>query len=292
MLGLKWFGKPMERRAGSRRAGSPLTAAYWNGAAPAPRSVRNIDPNGAFIESAEPWRPGTMIHMALEPQREGDGTEEVPTFGLWARIVRSQPDGMAVQFVFENRSEHRQFLAFLAALGVEGGVMKRRKAGGGAERGQALIECALVLPMMVLLILNVVNVGAFLYAWITVANAARSGAQYMIIGGAMVTTPPTPTEAQVTALVQRDLLALPNQAGVQVRVCSNNQFRSPTVVCVGSGTTTPPPVEPETLPSGAPAPYVLGTVDVRYAYRPLVPLAVLTLPPATIHYRSFMRFLQ
>ena len=63
----------MVRQAEGAEGGAPsgrtlrLTAAYWNGAAPAPRSVRNIDPNGAFIESVEPWRAGTMIHMALEP---------------------------------------------------------------------------------------------------------------------------------------------------------------------------------------------------------------------------------
>jgi Flp pilus assembly protein TadG len=185
-----------------------------------------------------------------------------------------------------------RILNILPRLSVEGEVMKGRKAGGGAESGQALVECALVLPMMILLILNVVNFGAFIYAWITVANAARSGAQYMIIGGAMVTTPPTPSEDQVTSLVHRDLLALPNQAGVQVRVCSNNQFRNPKVVCAGSGTTTAPPADFEPTATGLPAPYVLGTVDVSYAYQPLVPLAMLTLPPTTIRHRSAMRFLQ
>src|SRR4051794_26574796 len=45
--------------------------------------------------------------------------------------------------------------------------------------GQSLVECALVIPLLLLLIVNVVNFGAFLYAWITVANAARTGAQYL-----------------------------------------------------------------------------------------------------------------
>ena len=171
--------------------------------------------------------------------------------------------------------------------------MEARKAGRRAESGQALVECALVLPMMILLILNVVNFGAFIYAWITVANAARSGAQYMIIGGAMVTTPPTPNAAQVAALVQRDLWALPAYATrAQVRVCSNNQFRTPKIECAGSGTTTAPPADFEPTATGLPAPYVLGTVDVSYAYQPLVPLAVLSLPPTTIRHRSAMRFLQ
>jgi hypothetical protein len=295
MLKLRWFGKPMERRAGRRKAGAPLTAAYWTGAAPAPRKVRDIDANGAFIESAEPWRPGTMLYIALEPEPDGQANAgHLSKFGLWARIVRSEADGMAVQFVFEGRAERKRFLNFLAGSTAEAKTMNGNKAGAGEESGQALVECALVLPIMILLILNVVNFGAFLYSWITVANAARSGAQYMIIGGAMVTAPPTPSEDRVAALVRNDLAALPNAATLaQVRVCSNNPFRDPVVKCSGTGTTVDPPPDPEHGPSaGVPAPYVLGTVDVTYRYQPIVPLAYLTLPPAIIQQRSAMRFLQ
>ena len=49
------------------------------------------------------------------------------------------------------------------------------------ERGHSLIEFALILPLLFLLIVNVVNFGSFLYAAITVANAARAGAEYAMI---------------------------------------------------------------------------------------------------------------
>lgn len=143
MLALKWFGRPKERRAGPRVVDSALTAAYWNGAAPAPRMVRNIGPNGAFIEAVEPWRAGTMIHMALEPTPDGQNGGEktlIPAFGLWARIVRFAPDGMAVQFVFENRAERRKFLNFLATLNIDGKAMTGGTARTGAENGRRLVE--------------------------------------------------------------------------------------------------------------------------------------------------------
>jgi len=53
-----------------------------------------------------------------------------------------------------------------------------------ASKGQALIEYILLLPLLFLLIVNLVNFGGFFFAWITVANAARAGADYAILGGA------------------------------------------------------------------------------------------------------------
>ena len=54
------------------------------------------------------------------------------------------------------------------------------------EKGQALIEYALMLPFIFLLIVNLVNFGGLFFAWITVANAARAGADYAVLGGASV----------------------------------------------------------------------------------------------------------
>ena len=50
-----------------------------------------------------------------------------------------------------------------------------------SRRGASLVEFALILPLIFVLIVNAVNYGTFLYAWITVANAARTGAQYMVL---------------------------------------------------------------------------------------------------------------
>src|SRR4051812_47431901 len=69
------------------------------------------------------------------------------------------------------------------------------------ERGRSLVEFALLFPLIFLLIVNAVNFGACLYAWITVANAARAGAEYALMGGAMASAPGTPTAAQVTTLI-------------------------------------------------------------------------------------------
>jgi Flp pilus assembly protein TadG len=169
---------------------------------------------------------------------------------------------------------------------MKAGNMKPIKNRRELSRGQALIEFALVLPLLFLLIVNVINFAGFFFAWISVSNAARAGAQYMIMGGATVRAPKAPTATQVTTIVQQDIHALPNSSSVVVTLCTNN-----------NGTMTPSgcsaPGDPE--PGG----YVLAAVDVTYTYQPFIPLwdfpklgIHATLPATTIHRKSVMRVLQ
>jgi len=48
----------------------------------------------------------------------------------------------------------------------------------GDDRGQALVETALVLPLLFLLLLGAAELGRVAYAAIEISNAARAGAQY------------------------------------------------------------------------------------------------------------------
>src|ERR1035441_3314163 len=68
---------------------------------------------------------------------------------------------------------------------------------------QALIEFALILPVLFLPIVNVINFGGMLHARICVSHAARTGVQYMVMGGATVTAPKAPTAAQAARLERR-----------------------------------------------------------------------------------------
>jgi Flp pilus assembly protein TadG len=60
-------------------------------------------------------------------------------------------------------------------------VMIRRLRKG--EHGQALVEMALVLPLLFLLLFGVIEMGRIGYAYITVSNAARAGGRTATIGG-------------------------------------------------------------------------------------------------------------
>jgi Flp pilus assembly pilin Flp len=52
-----------------------------------------------------------------------------------------------------------------------------------SERGQALVETAIVLPVVALLLLAMVDGGRVFAAWIVVTNSAREGARVAAVGG-------------------------------------------------------------------------------------------------------------
>lgn len=158
------------------------------------------------------------------------------------------------------------------------------------NRGQALIEFILVLPMIFLLIVNLVNFGGFFYAWITVANAARAGANYAIEGPSSVSGPgatlSAPTVSQITTVIQNDMAGLPNLASLSIDICQNKNGTVTTI----SGTCTSVPSDPE------PTTYILTAVDVTYTYSPFIPVfsfpslgVYLTIPPTTVYQRAEMR---
>jgi Flp pilus assembly protein TadG len=159
------------------------------------------------------------------------------------------------------------------------------------NQGQALIEYILALPMVFLLIVNVVNFGGFFYAFITVANAARAGADFAIMGGASVASGhiSLASASQISTLITTETTSLPNKASLSVNICQNNN----TAVTTLSGTCSSIALDPE------PASYVLTSIDVTYTYVPFIPLFSFpnlnihaTIPPTTIHRRAVMRSLQ
>lgn len=54
-------------------------------------------------------------------------------------------------------------------------MRRGRRRGNGQSRGQSLVEFALVLPIIVLLVVAFMEVGRAVFAYNTIANAARQG---------------------------------------------------------------------------------------------------------------------
>jgi uncharacterized protein (UPF0333 family) len=159
------------------------------------------------------------------------------------------------------------------------------------NQGQALIEYILVLPMVFLLLVNVVNFGGFFYAFITVANAARAGADYAIMAGASVASGhiAAVSASQISTLITTEIASLPNNPSLSVNICQTNNGPPQTLL----GTCSSILADPE------PASYVLTSIDVTYTYKPFIPLFSFpnlhinaTIPPTSIHRRAVMRSLQ
>jgi Flp pilus assembly protein TadG len=56
-------------------------------------------------------------------------------------------------------------------------LLRRR----GTRRGQALVEFALVIPLFLLLLVAIFDLGRAVFAWNTLSNAAREGARIAIV---------------------------------------------------------------------------------------------------------------
>ena len=267
-----------------------LCVYYWDGSVPEAKKLRDVSSTGAYIVTPERWYIGTIVRLVLQGYKTTSiadrGIVPSQSTSIPCRVMRHGPDGLGVEFLFSTPEERKMLETLMAKISETKGEV----AGNGSRNsGQALVEFALVLPLLFLLIVNTVNFGAFLFAWITVANSARAGAQYMVLAGAAVGTPKPATAAEITALITSDVSSLLNRASLTVRVCTNNNS---VITCSGTGSYVPP-ADPE------PTQYVLASVNVTYAYQPLLPLwdfsslgIHATLPPTIIHRQASMRMLQ
>jgi Flp pilus assembly protein TadG len=295
----EWFkSRSQERREAERKDVPEVVAHYWDGGAPAAHTIRDLSECGLYVVTEQRWYPGTIVTMTLQRKDSFEG-EADRSITVKSKVVRAGEDGVALVFVpEENGMKH-------AANGASNGNGHFVTAGKKAiskwlqrlrdGSGQSLVEFILVLPVIFLLIVNVVNFGAFFYAWITVSNAARAGADYAILGGASAGTLPTTTATPslITQLITNDILSLPNRSSLVVNVCENDVGATPAVNAL-VGTCSGIPSDPE------PTSYVLLTVDVTYTYQPLIPAGFsfanlnvfATIPPTTIHRRAVMRELR
>jgi Flp pilus assembly protein TadG len=291
---LKWLTSRDRRRA-ERHERLPLVAHYWDGGAPTSHTVRNISARGLYIVTEQRWYPGTLVMLSLQrediPQNDPDRTISVN-----AKVIRSGDDGVGFSLVMptdmktasQNRfgvgADKKTFLRFLHAL--------------GSSHGQALVEYAFTLPLILLLIVNVVNFAGFFFAWITVANAARAGADYAVLGsasaGGNAGTISTPNATQISNVIKADVSSLPNSASVSINICQayNGTIVSPAVA--GSCSSTGAPADPE------PTTYTFRWIDVTYTYVPFISAGFnfpgmniyATIPPTTIQRRVVIRMIE
>jgi Flp pilus assembly protein TadG len=276
-----------ERRRAARSQAPRLIAHYWDGAAPAGHGIRDISSTGLYLLTEQRWYPGTVVTMSLQRAGAPDPERTVRVDG---KVVRCGSDGVGFDFVMlEKNDQSHTSESGTVFKAADRKTFRRFLNHLHSDSGQSLVEYILMLPFLILLIINLVNFSGFFYAWITVANAARAGADYAVLGGASVGAPGQPTAANVASVIAEDVYSLPNKASVQVNICQNDQGTVTTL----SGTCTGTVADPETE-------FVLLTVDVTYTYQPLLPAGFkfpnlniyATLPPTTIHRRAVMRVLQ
>jgi Flp pilus assembly protein TadG len=133
-----------------------------------------------------------------------------------------------------------------------------RERGDEHERGQSLVEFALLLPLMILIITGLFDLARAVWQENTLAYAAREGTRYAIVHGASGTPPADPTEPcdlicnNIKAVVRQAAIGVPN---VTVTV-SYPQTRGSTP-CASRGCTVIVTASAPFIP--LPSQYMLGT---------------------------------
>jgi Flp pilus assembly protein TadG len=181
-----------------------------------------------------------------------------------------------------------------------GSTMKfARSRGTQNSRGQSLVETAIMLPLLVMIVLNVVNFGYFFLVLVNLTGAARTATLYAIEGsstpaGAQLPgSGPGTTTQSVTYLAFQDMTgALANPTGASVQVCSpininagsgvNNagtasqRAHCETCTNLSCGTAGGGSPTPDADP-GAPG-FILNQVRITYTFRTLIPGTIFNIP--------------
>jgi Flp pilus assembly protein TadG len=170
----------------------------------------------------------------------------------------------------------------------------KRRRNFGSEKGQGLIEAAVILPFMFLLLFNAINFAYFFYIAINISSAPRDGVTYAIQGFQTPDQVSLPTTTSISDLVYGNLTnGLTNGANTPVQVCSASKGVAANLALCdnypnGSTVTYTPDPDPE-----APK-FVLNRVDVTYTIQPLIagqPFGIRLLPSFTVHRQVSMRAL-
>lgn len=290
---LQWLGFSERRISRAERVERiGLVAYYWDGAAPHGRRVKNISTSGAYIYTSEPLYRGTILRASLqleEPGMNGHGDDKNRCLSVACRVVRQDAEGIGVSFVIPDAKQRRALAEFVRRLANKmppGWVLRR------GNEGASLVEFALLLPLLLMLILNIVNFGAFIGAWVGIANAARTAADYAILNSSSAGTQSGATSTQLNNLISADLAHVPNVSSTNpaIWICQNQNGTAVAIV----GTCSSPPQDPETASAGGT--FTNVTVDLTYTFTPLAgsfsfsSLGVrLVSLPTTIHRRTVMR---
>ena len=116
------------------------------------------------------------------------------------------------------------------------------------DRAQALVETALVLPLLLLLIVGLFDVGRAIWLSNTLATAVREGTRYGIVHGALSASPtgpgaasytPPDTDTTITAQVRNYASGVPNNLTVLSTWPDGNANRGSRIVVSATFPFTP-----------------------------------------------------
>jgi TadE-like protein len=149
--------------------------------------------------------------------------------------------------------------------------------------GQALVETAILLPLLLMIIFNAVNFGYFFLVALNLAAAPRSGSEYSILGSQTPATLSLPSGSAVNAVTVGDMTgAISSPLNTPVQVCgkvagcgtppclTDIGLTTQKAMCATFGNAASPAFSAADSDPESPH-FVLQRVDVQYHFNPIIP---------------------
>ena len=95
-------------------------------------------------------------------------------------------------------------------------MIKRKKSGSPRQRGQAMVEFAIIVPILLTVLLGIMQLGVVYNNWVTLTDAARAGARK----GAVCRSGCSPSASTATTNAVKASAADLNQSKLGVTVTS------------------------------------------------------------------------
>jgi Flp pilus assembly protein TadG len=158
------------------------------------------------------------------------------------------------------------------------GALAARRRRHGRSRGQSLVEFALVFPIMILLIAGFFEIGRAVFAFNTIANAARQGARVATVNQI----------ADVTECDESWPIDDPYQPHWSIRGCAILAAKTLGIGTSNVSVSYEPP--PDTTLTCSPTLHVgcIADVTVTYHYTVSTPFVNLLIGPITMSQTSAM----
>jgi Flp pilus assembly protein TadG len=155
---------------------------------------------------------------------------------------------------------------------------RTRQTAGGRARGQSLVEFALVFPIIVLLIAGFMEIGRAVFAYNTIANAARQGARVATVNQL----------ANVTECDETRPIEDPYEPHWTIRGCA---IAAGSTLGLGSSNVSVSyAAPPDTTLTCSPTLHIgcIATVTVTYHYSVATPFVSMLIGPITMTQTSSM----
>jgi Flp pilus assembly protein TadG len=95
--------------------------------------------------------------------------------------------------------------------------MRRKSRSSDFERGQAMVEFAIIVPILLVVLLGIMQLGVVYNNWVTLTDAARAGARK----GAVCRNGCSPNATTATTTAVKNSAANLNQSKLSVTVTSS-----------------------------------------------------------------------